>query len=45
MGESNTIVSAYTVCIGTYNGIALTHRYTFDDFKRPIAAKSKQNGW
>ena len=28
MGECNTIVSAYTLlCIGTYNSIALTHRY------------------
>ena len=27
MGESNTIVSAY---IGTYNSIALTHRYYVD---------------
>ena len=26
MGESNTIVSAYTNCIGTYKGIALIHR-------------------
>ena len=25
MGESNTVVIAYT--IGTYNSIALTHRY------------------
>ena len=27
MGESNTVVSAYIKCIGTYNSIALTHRY------------------
>ena len=26
MSESNTVVSAYTKCIGTYNSIALTHR-------------------
>ena len=26
MGESNTVVNAYN-CIGTYNSIALTHRY------------------
>ena len=28
MGESYTIVSAF--CIGTYNGIALTHRYNLE---------------
>ena len=27
MGESNTIVSAYTKYTGTYNSTAVTHRY------------------
>ena len=26
MAESNTIVSAYIHCIGTYSSVALTHR-------------------
>ena len=28
MDECDTVVSAYTKCIDTYNSIALTHRYT-----------------
>ena len=37
MGDSNTVVSAYTtvvsaiLCIGTYNSIALTHQYVFNE--------------
>ena len=40
MGESNTVVSVYTLyrpihCIGTYNSIVLTHQYThFNTLKK-----------
>ena len=36
MGESNTIVNAYTMCIGTYNSIALTLRYVDNEIKQLI---------
>ena len=36
MGESNTIVNACTMCIGTYNSIALTLRYVDNEIKQLI---------
>ena len=48
MGESNTIVSVSVQFIGTYNSIALTHRYVSakpppPEFKRPKRKKIHMN--
>ena len=44
LGESSTIVSAYTMYIGTYNSIALTHQNVFYLVKEASILKALP-GW